>query len=69
VLDRSRSVARGGVEAEDPLDAAACVESCVVKTRYQILCKRIERVSRVVCVLVVWWIWWWRDREGGRFLA
>ena len=47
--DRSRSVARGGVKAEDPLDTAACVETCVVKTRYQILYKRIERVSRVVC--------------------
>lgn len=26
VRDRSRSVARGGVKAEDPLDAAACVK-------------------------------------------
>jgi hypothetical protein len=56
VLDRSRRVARGGVDAGDPLDAAAKKLLVVeVKTRYQILCARIKGVSRngmCLCVVV-----------------
>jgi hypothetical protein len=65
VLDRSRRVARSGVETEDPGDTAVCVACCVGKldTRFS---QRIRGVSRVECSAVVDLLVGEGDRRCGR---
>jgi hypothetical protein len=65
VLDRSRRVARGGVETEDPGDTAVCVACCMEKldTGFS---QRIRGVSRVECSSVVGLLVGEGDKRCGR---